>query len=153
MAPHLGRAWGILQLYKGLMICAFHHTRTHTCTHTHTHTQEHKQLHACVFSPFLHTDMNTNTHTHQKEAEYTKWKESVPGGPHKSEMKARILLQSQLPLSTCVLSHLLQVRTEMGQNKITSSPPRSIMFDMETEPESEVVIKNRKGSCLSTVLL
>ena len=41
----------------------------------------------------------------------------------------------------------------MGQNKITSSPSRSIMVNMEFAPESEVVIKNRKGSCLSTVLL
>ena len=89
LAPHLGRAWGILQIYKGR---AFHHTHTHTHTGAHTHTQ----LHTCVFSPFLHTDMNTNTNTHQKEAAYTKWKELVPGlcpgGLHKSEMKARILL-------------------------------------------------------------
>ena len=51
----------------------------------------------------------------EKEAEFTKWKELVPGqspgGPHKSEVKEMILLHS----------HISQVTTEEGQSKITNT--------------------------------
>ena len=70
---------------------------------------------------------------HQKEAEYTKWKELVPGkspgGPHMLMVKERIVFRSQLLLVSC-----LTAWTDERQMKITVTKSvlrwvRNIMID------------------------
>ena len=111
LAPHLGRAWGILQIYKGR---AFHHTHTHTHTHRSTHT--HTIAHMCVLPLPTHRHEHKHKHTSERGCVY-KMKRISPralpwGTPQvRNEGTDFTLLQSLLPLSTCVLSHLLHVKT------------------------------------------
>ena len=52
--------------------------------------------------PQTYDETQSGDWLHQKEAEYTEWRELIsrrnPGGPHKSEVKERILFHSQLLL-------------------------------------------------------
>ena len=98
---------------------------------------------------------------HQKEAEYTEWRELVPrrnpGGPHKSEVKERILFHLQLLFVSCLAGrngrrtgqdHKYQKcfrgESEECYNRLCRRQRLDPEVRIEIDPESEAVRRSFK---------